>query len=187
MSAAFFARFAACALAASILTAPVASAMTLDRCTVVAAEMMETVDSTDARPGDFFRFQTVNAVTSGAQVAIPSRTMGYGVVTVASPAGRDARPGVLVLEPRYLVLPDGKHLGVVLNHNANADPLDKSGPTDSVPGYLGAIPVLGVGAAIGVFNYFRKGKNIVVPRGTVFTVFPSDDPTVERCQSNPSY
>ncbi len=159
--------------------------MTIDRCTVVAVQMMESVDSSDARPGDFFRFETVNAVTGGARVVIPARTMGYGVVAVASPAGRDAHPGTLVLEPRYLVLPDGKHLGVVLNHNT--DSLVESGPSDSIPGYLGAIPLIGVGAAIGMFNHFRRGKNIVVPRGTVFTLFPSDDPSVERCQDHPSY
>jgi hypothetical protein len=159
--------------------------MTLDRCTVVAVQMMESISSSDARPGDFFRFETVNAVTSGAKIAIPARTMGYGIVAVAAPAARDARPGTLVLEPRYLTLPDGTRLGVVLNHNT--DSLVKSGNNDSIPGYLGAIPLFGVGAAIGIFNYFRRGKNIVVPRGTVFTVFPSDDPSVESCQEHPSY
>jgi hypothetical protein len=178
-------KFVTCALVAACAHAVPAGAMTIDRCTVVAVQMMESVDSTDARPGDFFRFETVNAVTSGARVVIPARTMGYGVVAVASPAGRNARPGTLVLEPRYLVLPDGKHLGVVLNHNT--DSLVKSGANDSIPGYLGAIPVFGVGAAVGVFNYFRKGKNIVVPRGTVFTLFPSDDPSVEGCQDHPTY
>jgi hypothetical protein len=157
----------------------------LDSCTVIAVQMMDKVDSTDARPGDFFRFETINAVTSGAAVVIPARTMGEGIVAVASPAGRDARPGTLVLEPRYLTLPDGKHLGVVLNHNTNG--LTEAGANDGIPAYLGAIPVPGVGAAIGVFNYFRKGKNILVPRGTTFTVFPSDDPSVERCQDHPSY
>lgn len=159
--------------------------LAIDPCTVVAVQMMDGVDSSNARPGDFFRFETINAVTSGAKVAIPARTMGYGIVAVAAPAGRDARPGTLVLEPRYLVLPNGHHLGVVLNHNT--DQLVESGKTDSIPGYLGAIPLFGVGAAIGVFNYFHKGKDIVVPRGTVFTVFPSDDPSVERCQEHPSY
>ena len=83
------------------------------------------------------------------------------------------------------LLPDGQRLGIVLNHNTVA--LDESGATNGIPGYLGAIPVLGVGAAIGLFNYFRKGKNVVVRRGTVFTFFPSDDPSVERCQDHPSY
>jgi hypothetical protein len=185
MSRTYARRFVVGAVAATLLHAPQARAMTLDRCTVVAVQMMESVDSSDARPGDFFRFETVNAVTSGAKIVIPARTMGYGLVAVASPAGRGARPGTLVLEPRYLLMPDGTRLGVVLNHNT--DSLAKSGATDSIPGYLGAIPLFGVGAAIGVFNYFRKGKNIVVPRGTVFTLFPSDDPSVEHCQDHPSY
>lgn len=166
--------------------APAGHAVPLDRCTIVAVQMMDGVDSSTARPGDFFRFETVNAVTSGVAVAIPQRTMGYGVVAVASPAGpHDARPGTLVLEPRYLVLPDGRHLGVVLNHNT--DGLERAGANSAIPGYLGAIPVPGVGAAIGIFNYFRKGKNIVVPRGTLFTIFPNDDPAVEHCQDRPSY
>ncbi len=145
--------------------------------------MLESVDSTDAQPGDFFRFETVNAVTSGAKVVIPARTLGYGIVAVASPAGRQDRAGTLVLEPRYLVLPNGRHVGVVLNHNT--DSLQKAGGSMTVPGYLGAIPIPGVGLAIAGFNYFHHGKNVVVPRGLIFTVFPSDDPAVERCQDHP--
>jgi len=164
-------------------TPPPATAPPLDPCTVVAVEMLEGVDSAQARPGDFFRFETVNAVTSGARVVIPARTLGYGIVAVASPAGRQNRPGVLVLEPRYLVLPNGRHVGVVLNHNS--DSLQKAGASEVVPGYLGAIPIPGVGLAIAGFNYFHHGKNIVVPRGLIFTVFPSDDPAVERCQDRP--
>jgi hypothetical protein len=179
-------RVAAGALAAfAFFPVTVRAASELDECTVVAAQMMESVDSSDARPGDFFRFETVNAVTNGAKVVIPARTIGYGIVTVASPAGRDAHPGTLVLEPRYLMLPDGKRLGIVLNHNT--DTLEKAGESNAVPGYLGAIPFFGVGAAVGIFNHFHKGKNIVVPRGTIFTFFPSDDPSVERCQDHPSY
>ena len=176
----------AVAVALAVMGAAPLHSLSLDRCTIVAVQMMESVDSSTARPGDFFRFETVNAVTSGADVAIPQRTMGYGIVAVAAPAGpHDARPGTLVLEPRYLLLPDGRHMGVVLNHNT--DGLARAGANSAIPGYLGAIPVPGVGAAIGIFNYFRKGKNIVVPRGTIFTIFPSDDPSVEHCQDHPSY
>jgi hypothetical protein len=175
---------AALASALALLPSPVRSVQ-LDPCTVVAVEMMDSIDSSEARAGDFFRFQTVNAVTQGNKVAIPQRTEGYGIVAIAVPAGKQGRPGTLVLEPRYLVLPGGSHLGVVLNHNT--DPLQKSGPSDNAPGYLGAIPIPGVGAAVGIFNYFHDGKNIVVPRGTVFTVFPSEDPVVEHCQDHPGY
>lgn len=171
-------------LASAVAPMPTRAMQGIDPCTVVAVEMLDNVDSADALPGDFFRFQTVNALTVQGNVVIPQRTEGYGIVAVAVPAGRGGRAGTLVLEPRYLVLPSGAHVGVVLNHNT--DPLEKSGPSGSVPGYLGAIPIPGVGAAIGLFNYFHDGKNIVVPRGTVFTVFPSDAPSVERCQQNPS-
>lgn len=159
--------------------------LSVDPCTVVAVQMMESVNSADAKPGDFFRFETVNAVTGGAKVMIPARTIGYGIVAIASPASREGHPGSLVLEPRYLVMPGGGHVGVVLNHNTNS--LELAGKSDTIPGYLGAIPLPGVGVAIGMFNYFHRGKNIVVPRGTLFTVFPSDDPSVERCQDRPSY
>lgn len=156
----------------------------LDRCTIVAVAMLDSVDSARANPGDFFRFETVNAVTAGKDVVIPARTMGYGVVAVASPAGRSGRPGTLILEPRYLVLPSSHRLGVVLDHNA--DELQRSGKSGDAPGLLGAIPVPGVGLAVGAFNFFHHGKDIQVSKGTLFSVFPSDDPSVERCQGNPS-
>ncbi|MGZ3519041.1 MAG: hypothetical protein ACXVAM_18020, partial [Vulcanimicrobiaceae bacterium] len=92
------------------------------------------------------------------------------------------RAGTLVLEPRYLVL-DGHRLGVVLNNSA--DDLERNGSSGSAPGYLGALPVPGVGAAIGAFNYFHHGKDIDVPKGTLFSIFPSDDPSVETCQGHP--
>ena len=166
-------------------TASHAAPVDVDPCTIVAVEMMDNVNSADARAGDFFRFQTVNAVTKGSKVVIPARASGYGIVVIASPAGRGGRPGTLVLEPLYILLPGGAKLGVVMNHNTTA--LDESGASDNMPAYLGAIPVPGVGAAIGVFNYFHSGKNIVVTRGTMFSIFPSDDPTVERCQDHPAY
>ncbi|MEO9169704.1 MAG: hypothetical protein ABI282_11355 [Candidatus Baltobacteraceae bacterium] len=181
----FRAAIAALACVLFATTRGSASPVDVDQCTVVAVEMMDNVDSSTAHPGDFFRFQTVNAVTKRNTIAIPARTIGYGVVAIASPAGRGGRPGTLVLEPRYLKLPNGTKLGVVLNHNTTD--LERSGATENMPGYLGAIPVPGVGAAIGVFNYFHNGKNIVVARGTVFTIFPSDDPMVEHCQDHPSY
>lgn len=155
----------------------------LNPCTVVAVQMVDDVDSSQARPGDFYRFETINAVTVGNKIALPARTMGFGVVSVASSAGRSGRPGTLVLEPRYFVLPDGEHFGVVLDHNASD--LQRSGNSGNMPGYLGAIPVPGVGAAIGLFNYFHHGKDIEVKKGTIFSVFPSDSPSVEKCQDKP--
>jgi hypothetical protein len=153
----------------------------LQACQVVAVQMLDDVDSSDANPGDFFRFQTINAVTVGDKVVIPARTMGYGIVVIAEAASSGSRPGTLVLEPRYLVLPNGEHLGVVLNHNTSE--LQTSGQSGSAPGYLGSIPF--VGAAAGIFNFFHHGRNVEVKKGTEFTVFPSELPETEKCQQNP--
>lgn len=146
----------------------------------MAVETIDNVDSSTARPGDFFRFKTINAVAAGTRVVIPAHTLGWGTVDVASPAGRGGHAGTLVLEPRYLVLPGGARLGVVLDQKPSD--LAGSGTSNSLPGYLGAIPLPGFGAAIGAFNYFHRGKNITVPRGTIFAIFPSDDPRTARCQ-----
>ncbi|MBV9149493.1 MAG: hypothetical protein JO024_06495 [Candidatus Eremiobacteraeota bacterium] len=152
-----------------------------DLCTIVAVETIDSVDSAKAHPGDFFRFKTINAVTDRTRIIIPPHTLGWGIVSIASPAGRGGRAGTLVMEPRYLLLPGGKKLGVVLDHKPGD--LAQSGASNALPGYLGAIPVPGFGAAIGAFNYFHHGKNITVPKGTLFAIFPSDDPKTARCQN----
>ncbi|MDQ2681613.1 MAG: hypothetical protein M3Y21_11455 [Candidatus Eremiobacteraeota bacterium] len=159
---------------------PISSRFRISDCTVVAVAMYGSVNSADAHPGDFFRFEVLNAVTRENTIVIPARTMGYGIVALASPAGRGGRAGTLVLEPRYLVMPGGGHVGVVLDHRVID--LERNGKSDSVPGYLGAIPIPGVGAAIGIFNYFHHGKDIEVPKGTIFAIFPDDSPDVESCQ-----
>jgi hypothetical protein len=182
---------AACLLAAFCCgTSPAQSTevvelASLNPCTVVAVQMMDNVDSSTAQPGDFFRFETINAVTVGNKIVIPARTMGYGVVAVASPAGRGGRAGTLVLEPRYLDLPNHSHLGVVLDHNASD--MQKAGKSGNMPGYLGAIPVPGLGAAIGIFNYFHRGHDILVKRGELFSIFPAEGPQTEKCQKDPDF
>jgi hypothetical protein len=172
-----------CALAALFPRHAAAAIAGLNPCTVVAVQMLDAVDSSDARPGDFFRFETINAVTLGNKIVIPARTIGFGVVAVASPAGSGGRAGTLVLEPRYLVLPNGGHLGVVLDHYASD--LQRTGNSGNAPGYLGAIPFAPLDAAVGIFNVFHHGRNIDVKAGTPFAIFPSDAPSTERCQDNP--
>lgn len=180
---------AACLLAGLFFAAVPARAAdilrlaSLNPCTVVAVQMMDDVDSANAQPGDFFRFETVNAVTVGNKIVIPARTMGYGVVAVASPAGRGGRAGTLVLEPRYLEMPNHAHLGVVLDHNTSD--MQKAGKSGNMPGYLGAIPVPGLGAAIGIFNYFHRGHDILVKKGEMFSIFPAEGPQTEKCQEHP--
>ncbi len=166
----------------SAVEQPTAHALGIPACMVVVVQTLQNVDSATAKPGDFFRFQTINSVTAGSKIVIPAKTPGYGVVSVASPAGPHGTPGTLLLDPRFLKLSGGGKLGIVLDHNAID--LQKSGTTGNAPGYLGAIPVPGLGVAIGAFNYFHHGNNTTVAKGAIFAVFPSDDPAVARCQKH---
>jgi hypothetical protein len=152
----------------------------LPACTPIAVEKLDTVYSKTAIVGDFFRFQTFNSVTTKNRIVLGPGTKGWGIVTVASPAAKGGRAGSLVLEPLYFVLSGGRKMGVVLDHNASD--LQNSGQSNNIPGYLGAIPVVGVGAVIGAFDYFHHGKDITVTKGTLFAVFPSNDPSVAKCR-----
>ena len=174
--------FLSLAGASRAVTQTTAHTLHLMVCTIVVVQTMEDVDSATAKPGDFFTFETVNAVTRGSTIVIPSHTQGWGVISLASAAGSHGQAGTLLLDPRFLKLSGGRKLSVVLDHNGNA--LQKSGASGNAPAYLGAIPVPGVGAAIGAFNYFHHGNNITVPRGTFFAVFPSDDPSTASCQQH---
>lgn len=152
-------------------------------CIPIAVEMVDDVDSSRAKAGDFFRFETVTATlrSDGYRLAIPAHALGYGIVSIASAARAGGHAGTLVLEPRYIVLPGGAHLQVVLDHVAS-NPQSR-GNTGNLPDYLGAIPILG--PAIGIFNVFHRGKDVEVKAGTKFAVFASDDPSVARCQHDP--
>lgn len=145
--------------------------------------MLDTVDSGKARPGQFFRFETLHAVEApDKRVVIPPHTVGWGIVSVAVPAGRAGRSGSLLLEPLYLKLPDGTKLGVVLDHGDKS--LGGAGRSGDLPGYLGAIPVIGLGVSvvIGAFNFFHHGTNVTIRKGTRFAIFPDDDPSTAFCQ-----
>ncbi|HEY5096072.1 MAG TPA: hypothetical protein VII69_13230, partial [Candidatus Eremiobacteraceae bacterium] len=149
-------------------------------CTPIAVETTNSVYSEKALAGDFFQFQTINSVTYHDRIVLKPHTIGWGIVTVASPAAKGGRAGSLVMEPLYFLLPDGRKLGVALDHNSSD--LRSAGASNNLPGYLGAIPVVGVGVVVGAFDYFHHGKDITVPSGTIFAVFPSNDPVVSKCR-----
>jgi len=176
-------------LCAAVVVTPLSPALpatsgnplaSLPACTPIAVETTNSVYSEKAHPGDFFQFQSINSVTYRDRIVLKPHTIGWGVVTVASPAAKGGRAGSLVMEPLYFLLPDGRKLGVALDHNSSD--LRSAGASNNLPGYLGAIPVVGVGVVVGAFDYFHHGKDITVDRGTIFAVFPSNDPAVAKCR-----
>ena len=159
-----------------------APAPTIQGCMSVPVELLDAIDSAHAKPGDFFRFRTIDPVRNegNPRVLIPAHTTGYGVVALAVQAGAHGKEGALLLQPLYLKMPDGSQLGVVLDYGMRS--LGGEGKSTTIPGYLGVIPVFGLGIAIGAVNYFIHGKNVTIQKGTKFTIFAQNDPQTAFCQ-----
>jgi hypothetical protein len=141
-----------------------ARASTLTCYTEIPTTMLGTVNSAGGYSGEVFRFKTTQAVnTNGSQ--IPAGTIGYGIVLSAIPASNRARNGVIVLEPRFLLL-NGREYQVA------GDPRDGSilthGASFLTQG-AGAVPLPGFGVAVSEATH---GSNITIGPGYNFHVVP---------------
>jgi hypothetical protein len=147
-------------------------------CSTIPVELLDPIDSANAKVGDRFRFRALETVVTSDQAKIERGTLGYGVVELASPAGAHARPGELLLEARYFVLPRERIYQVTVDTAASTE--IHSGSTRNAPGMVGVLPVPFVGIAVGAFNYFHAGSNVTVPVGYHFAVTPVGDLAKDR-------
>lgn len=76
--------------------------------TSVTIRVTEPVTSRTAKRGDYFSFELVNDLRSGATIAIPAGTKGVGQVVHAAPKGFGGRAGELIVAARYLDTPTGR-------------------------------------------------------------------------------
>ena len=142
----------------------VARASTLTCYPQIPATMLTTVTSQSGYSGEVFRFRVTQTTVSNG-VTFAQGATGYGVVLAAIPASNRARDGVVVLEPRF-VLVNGRELQVagnpkdasILTHGANP-----------IAAGAGAIPVPGLGLAV---DEAIKGTNITIGPGYNFHVIP---------------
>jgi hypothetical protein len=151
------------AFALAVAAAPVRSNAALQCYPLIPAQMLTTVNSAEGFSGQVFQFKTTEKVSSNG-FEFPSGSVGYGVVLNAIPASNRDRNGIIVLEPRFLLV-DGQEVQVA------GDPADASvlthGPSAVALG-LRAIPYGGGIAASEAVN----GTNITVGPGYVFHVVP---------------
>jgi len=148
-------------------------------CVPVLVAIEDTIDSSRAKSGDTFKFRIADNATAPDGTAIPSGTLGYGVVANASHAERGGRAGYLALETRFFVLAEGKHVPAIIDR-ANDQASVAIGSTANAPGLLGLIPI--VGYAVGGYDSLHHGKDATIPRGTRVAVFIGDDAALGTCR-----
>ncbi len=130
---------------------------------LIPAEMLSSVNSGNGFSGQVFQFKTSATVSSNGTV-FPAGTAGYGVVLTAIPASNRSRNGIIVLEPRFLVL-DGQQIQVA------GDPADASILTHDPSAVALGARSLPFGAGI-VADEALNGTNITVGPGYAFHIVP---------------
>jgi hypothetical protein len=148
-------------------------------CVRALVAMDDTIDSSRSKPGDVFKFVLVDSRTAPDGTAVPSGTVGYGVVANASHAERGGRAGYLALETRFLLLDNGKHVPAIIDR-ANDQASTAIGATANAPGLLGLIPI--VGYAVGGYDSLHHGKDATIQRGTRVGIFVGDDAALGTCR-----
>ncbi len=150
----------------------------LPRCAVADAELVTRLDSAVNTAGDAFTFRIVEPVDArGALPAIAAGTKGFGVVAFADHAHGSGAPGKLVVEPRYLAMPDGSHFPVMADPQLAENFAE--GSTRNVPGALELVP--GIGLAVTGYNALHRGKEVVLEKGMPFRVVLGDDLASAAC------
>lgn len=140
----------------------------------VPTTMVDKVFSGTAKSGQPFRFRVSEDAVLDDGTQIPAGTMGYGVISEASPASRGNKDGLIALEPRYLVVP--KEKGGVMRVQVTMNPTLPVVWTPNVPLLRAAandLPIPGI--IMSGVNSVRWGRNITLGSGFTFSVVAVDN------------
>jgi hypothetical protein len=154
----------------------------LPRCVEAAAVMLTKLDSATTVAGDPFSFKIPGHLKATKTTPeITPGTRGYGIVSFADHAHGSGQPGRLVVEPRFLRLPDGTHVQILADPQV-ADNF-MQGQTRNLNGALGFVP--GVGLAVVGYNALHRGREVAIEKGTTFNVLVGDQLALGECYIAP--
>ncbi len=140
--------------------------------------LLDPIDTAKVLPGDTFRVQTVEDVKTNDGIDIPIGVLGYGVVAIAHHADRGGKGGYVVIEARYLALPDGRHVQATIDWKEAANAV-ATGNSRNVPGIVGWIPFSGY--VLGPYGFLHHGADITIQRGSRIEVLLGDDVASGAC------
>lgn len=164
------------ALSLALPAAPAAAEVTCD--VTIPATMLDTMDSAHSYPGERFRFKTTAASKYG-DLDIPAGTEGWGIVRYVQGARSHNRTGLLILEPRFIVVGES-HISVTSDPRETAEFAHSLTLTEEG---MGMLPLGWVGTVI---NDVRFGSNVTLGPGFKFhVVVLGDIVTHEPCHAEP--
>ncbi|HZO93726.1 MAG TPA: hypothetical protein VFB22_08130 [Candidatus Baltobacteraceae bacterium] len=144
--------------------------------------LLDNIDTSTAQPGESFRIQTVDPARTSDGIDVPIGVLGYGVVAIAHHADRGGKGGYVVIETRYLALPDGRHVQATLDWKEAAN-ATATGSSRNVPGIVGWIPFSGY--VLGPYGFLHHGADITIQRGARLEVLLGDDVASGACVEPP--
>jgi hypothetical protein len=149
-------------------------------CQTVEVATVDSFESGTAKPGDAFRFKTVADVPATVtHPFMPKDSLGYGLVMYAHHNGRQGKPGFMLVDARFVLLPDGTHVPVEFFPDAKRVTAILEGQSANAPGYLGFIPYASI--MTGAYNTIHYGREVVVKPGSRYTLVVGDDLALGAC------
>jgi hypothetical protein len=155
-----------------------ASPPPLAKCLEADATLNIELSSALIAPGDAFSFALSADVPASAEYpALRAGTKGYGIIAFVHHAAAGGQAGMIVLEPRYVVAADGRHVPVLSDPSgperiSNGQHRDVPGPFEFLPG---------IGLAFGGYNALHHGKEVVLPQGTPIRIVIGDGLATAAC------
>ncbi len=144
--------------------------------------LLDPIDTAKVIPGESFRVQTVEDAHLADGTDVPVGVFGYGVVAIAHHADRGGKGGYVVIETRYLALPDGRHVPATIDWKEAANAV-ATGNSRNVPGIVGWIPFSGY--VLGPYGFLHHGSDITIQRGSRIEVLLGDETASAACTEPP--
>lgn len=172
----------AASTAPALLPAPNASPSgppeRLPPCRVALAKLITKLDSSENIAGDFFVFALDGPLHGdGTFPDLPVGTRGNGIVSYVDRPGSGGQPGRIIVEPRFLLLPDGSHLQVTVDPQLSQG--FAQGKTANLNPLLQFIP--GMGLVVNGYNALHNGREVLLPPGTTFRIIVGDGLATGDC------
>ena len=137
---------------------------------LIKVRLLSELDSRRSKKGDSFAFEVVDSVLFQGKQVIPAKSRGTGTVSRVVRRGRWGRMGRITCDFDSVVTPGGQRISLLMSKKArNRNEQEGYAAGASMVGLMALGPVGLVG------GMFVKGKDVTIPKGSVFFLGVKED------------